>query len=330
MYMLNGIGTTLYGKTEIPGETAYIATQWFCIFWLPIIPIRSYVVYGESGTNLIIWSSTEYQLTSLGYIYRPHLKAYIVTALVFLFFWGLSFSGSDSDRVRISSSYVPVAALSANDEGLEYASNNQYEEAVTSFSRAINLYESSAVIWHNRGMAYFELGDNQAAINDFTKSILLDPDQVETYCDRGAAYFSIQLYDSATIDYEEAILRNDHYADAYYGLGIASYHLEKFNEAIAALKKSLSLGFPEEIALTTRAYVYYELGQAAGALADAEKVISIDGNMFDAILLRAMVLDERGDVTDAIDGYNDYLNRAPISEIESFEFVTGRLLELER
>ncbi len=84
MFMLNGCGTTLYGRTRIPNEAAYIATEWVCISWIPLIPLKSYIVFEESGTNFLVWSNKEYKLAPLGYIYKPHLKAYFVTALVIL------------------------------------------------------------------------------------------------------------------------------------------------------------------------------------------------------------------------------------------------------
>lgn len=328
--MLNGIGTTLYGKTEIPGESAYIATKWFCILWLPIIPIRSYIVFSESGTNLVIWSSTEYQLTSLGYIYRPHLKAYIITALVFLLFYGLSFSGSGSDTARLPSNNIPTAALSANDEGLEYASNNQYREAVTSFSRAISYYESSAVIWHNRGLAHLELKAYQGAISDFTKSVDLDPGEIDIYLDRANAYLGLELYDRATDDYQESILRNDKSANVYYGLGVASYQLEKYQSALQALNKAVSIVPNDEDALTIRAYVFFALEQAEDALADAERALSINSNIPDAALLKAMLLDGKGYTINAIASYNHYLDIAPASELESIYFAKERILDLRR
>ena len=80
MYMLNGCGTTLYGRTKIPGESAKIATECICIFWIPLIPLRSYLILSDSGTDpidLFFWGSKrEYQLVPLGYIYKPHLKVY--------------------------------------------------------------------------------------------------------------------------------------------------------------------------------------------------------------------------------------------------------------
>jgi len=49
MFSLNGVGTTLYGKTKINKEDgSYTATKWFVLLYLPIIPLGSYrVIKGE-------------------------------------------------------------------------------------------------------------------------------------------------------------------------------------------------------------------------------------------------------------------------------------------
>ncbi len=48
MYSLNGIGTTIYGKSAVsPQDGSYVATKWVVFLWLPIIPIGTYRVRRE-------------------------------------------------------------------------------------------------------------------------------------------------------------------------------------------------------------------------------------------------------------------------------------------
>ncbi len=75
MFMFNGIGTRLYGHTQVEAEgvQGYIATKFFCVMWVPFIPIRSYMVVDEGDdTELIVYSSKSYHLIPLADIYRPH------------------------------------------------------------------------------------------------------------------------------------------------------------------------------------------------------------------------------------------------------------------
>lgn len=51
MQTINGMGTTLYGREYLPNSYYYIATQWFVIFWVPIFPIRSYIIISETDSS---------------------------------------------------------------------------------------------------------------------------------------------------------------------------------------------------------------------------------------------------------------------------------------
>lgn len=50
MQTLNGIGTKLYGKTEMDPDGSYVATEWFVILYLPIFPLGSYRVWPEMNS----------------------------------------------------------------------------------------------------------------------------------------------------------------------------------------------------------------------------------------------------------------------------------------
>jgi hypothetical protein len=60
----NGIGTTLYGRSdEDPTTNSYATTQWLTIFWLPVFPLARYRVvhtgYKQHWTGLAssgLWS----------------------------------------------------------------------------------------------------------------------------------------------------------------------------------------------------------------------------------------------------------------------------------
>lgn len=58
MYTLNGIGTRLYGKAERAEDGTYIATLWFTVLFIPIWPIRAYVVFPAEGGGWHFLSKT--------------------------------------------------------------------------------------------------------------------------------------------------------------------------------------------------------------------------------------------------------------------------------
>jgi hypothetical protein len=84
MFMFNGCGTTLYGSAKTPDGQGKIATKWFCLLYVPIIPLKSYIVTEEKeGPNLLVWHSSTFSLQPLGKLYRKHLMVWSLSWISF-------------------------------------------------------------------------------------------------------------------------------------------------------------------------------------------------------------------------------------------------------
>jgi hypothetical protein len=90
MSTLWGIGTKLYGKSDRKihptyGET-YITTEWFCLLYLPIIPLVSMRIGGvqEKSLILIVYNSTttNYLILEKLPLYWPQIRR------TFMLAWG--------------------------------------------------------------------------------------------------------------------------------------------------------------------------------------------------------------------------------------------------
>jgi|WetSurMetagenome_2_1015567.scaffolds.fasta_scaffold17999_3 hypothetical protein len=62
MSTINGIGTKLLRESEIDNEGPYIATNWFVIGLIPLIPIATYKVYEENSDGYILSTTTKYKV----------------------------------------------------------------------------------------------------------------------------------------------------------------------------------------------------------------------------------------------------------------------------
>ena len=91
MYSLNGIGTTLYGKRDIESNDSYVATKWFTIFLLPIVPLGSYRVWrGETkATFFLPGASTEYKMTKVELSWGQVFNTYFIIYGIFILAFGL-------------------------------------------------------------------------------------------------------------------------------------------------------------------------------------------------------------------------------------------------
>jgi hypothetical protein len=94
MFSINGIGTSLYGKSKVESDGSYIATKWFIFLLLPIVPLGSYRVQrGEttfSATALIglPGANTKYKMLPVplnwNQIIQTYLAVYGILALIIL------------------------------------------------------------------------------------------------------------------------------------------------------------------------------------------------------------------------------------------------------
>lgn len=89
MSTFNGIGIKLIKFPKVNLIKGYIATEWFVICWLPIIPITSYIVWKEETKNnsyIIVFSrQTNYSLSAVRlYWYQILTIYYIYSTIIFL------------------------------------------------------------------------------------------------------------------------------------------------------------------------------------------------------------------------------------------------------
>lgn len=75
-------------------------------------------------------------------------------------------------------------------QGDTYLYQQQFDAAITEYSKAIELDPEYAVAYNNRGRAYYEQGELDSAISDFDKAIELDPELVESLVSRGLTYWN--------------------------------------------------------------------------------------------------------------------------------------------
>lgn len=84
---------------------------------------------------------------------------------------------------------VPDFSSAYFERGIVNGRLNLYPQAVSDFTKAIDLNPQDAAAFNNRGLAYARgLKQYEKAIDDFTKAVVLDPDFAEAYDNRAIAY----------------------------------------------------------------------------------------------------------------------------------------------
>lgn len=80
-------------------------------------------------------------------------------------------------------------ASAHNNLGLSYFEKEDFEEALTEFSKAIAL-EPHSFHYNNRGLAHYHIGKLEEAKKDYDEAINKNPDDPFFYFNRGNVYLN--------------------------------------------------------------------------------------------------------------------------------------------
>ena len=128
--------------------------------------------------------------------------------------------------------------------GVAYTGLQNYDAAITDFSKAIEISDKHDYIAYNgRGMAYTFLKQYDAAISDFSKAIEINPEDASIYSNRGNTYLSLKQYDNALADLNKSIEIDPKFSSAYVNRGYLYEDLGETEKASADFAKAKELGY---------------------------------------------------------------------------------------
>lgn len=92
--------------------------------------------------------------------------------------------------------------------GFSFVSEQDYEQAINFYTKAIEVNPNNAIYFGNRSMAYLRTECFGAALRDATKAIAADRDYVKGYYRRAEAYMSLGKFKLALSDYQAVSIHN--------------------------------------------------------------------------------------------------------------------------
>ena len=115
-----------------------------------------------------------------------------------------------------------------------------FEEALTSFDRAIAARPDYAEAHSNRGAALRALKRYPEALASCQRALQIDPWCVDGYTNLGAIYIDLKSFNDALACYERALnLRQD--VSGYVSQGAVLHELKRSEEAVASYQRALAL-----------------------------------------------------------------------------------------
>ncbi len=161
-------------------------------------------------------------------------------------------SSSTGVSVAEASQHIPKGAQKEYQRGMKLGESRQFDKALNSFNRAIELFPEYFQAYAQRGHLRLTMGKFSEAEHDFDQALELN-DQYEPAL-RGTGICKIRQgkFADALKDLDQAVAKEPRDASAHLFQGFALASLDRREEARAALLKALSL----DAAGAARAHVY--------------------------------------------------------------------------
>lgn len=168
----------------------------------------------------------------------------------------------------------------------------KYDEAIKNFNDVIRLDANFPDVYYSRGLANFNFGKLEDALKDYTTAISKDPNSGKLYNDRGVTYDNLDKYDEAVKDYTSAMQHNPTFTKPYLNRGNIYYNHGKFNEAIQDYTSLIQLNPTSAQAYNNRGSAYGNLGKYEEAIKDYTLAIQYDPNFSSAYQNRERAIEQ--------------------------------------
>ncbi len=132
-------------------------------------------------------------------------------------------------------------AMAHVEEGLYYAGQEEHDQAIAEFTKAIELDPRYPLSYELLGDTYTHKGEYALAIESYSKAIELGSGYAIIYTSRGDAYRHTGAYGQALQDYDKAIAIDPDYEGPYYGRGLVYQAQGDHDNAISDLQKYVEM-----------------------------------------------------------------------------------------
>lgn len=152
------------------------------------------------------------------------------------------------------------------------------DEAIESYTMALNITPYSTSILLNRGTLYLDKGMNSKAYVDFCNVIDLIPENIEARLYRAYIYMDRHDFEEARIDYNVIIGKDPKHKAARIGLVLLDQYEGKLVSAREALNMLIS-DYPDDASLLVmRANIDLQRNYPESAIIDLESALKLNPN----------------------------------------------------
>ncbi len=181
-----------------------------------------------------------------------------------------------------------------------HAALGQLEEAVTYYSKAVEMDPHYSEYFNERASALLRLGRLADAERDLLTAIELSPPYPEVWTNLGQCYRKMGRADEAVAAYSRALDLEPGLPLARVGRAQAREALGRRTEALEDYSIALDQDPHQPMLLANRAVLHYLDGRLDASLADLDRAIALNPRMPDLYVNRSIALRDLGRVADAV------------------------------
>lgn len=170
----------------------------------------------------------------------------------------------------------PTYVKAYYNRGHAYCQLKEYERAIADYDRVVQLNPTYPIVYFNRGKAYASLKQYRQAMADYSSALQLVPWLIEAYISRGDAYRALREYEQALVDYDWAAQLSPNTAEVYLHRGSTYLELKAYRKALTDLDRASALD-PENVEVyNDRGVAYAYLEEYERAVASYDRAIALD------------------------------------------------------
>ncbi len=346
---VSGSSVYLFVKARTSGN-GYLLLAAFGVFWFfitlsiesSVIPIQDVIFEHRLYLPIVGAALTFSSLVFLGFerLKKRSFKVPVVAFTAFVILVAavpLAVASYTRNLLwgNMLSFYEDVVAKSPNlpiphyDLGTIYKNMGRLNEAIEQYRQAIILRPWFYEAHNNLGDAYLRMGLLDRAAEEFKKALDLAPGSIFALSNMGSIYLMRNQADEAVNAFLKALEIKPDYAGARYNLGAAYYKLGRVDDAIEAYKKAIELNPAYGDAHFSLAVVYLESKKNIdGATLELKAALRANPQDFQARLMLADALVEKGDTAGALEHYRYFIDYAPegyATDVAAVQAIIRRL-----
>jgi tetratricopeptide (TPR) repeat protein len=232
---------------------------------------------------------------------------------------------------------VPNHIDAINLLGLIAQKANRHDLAIEQFQRAVNIDNSSALLYYNMGISLDYIGRREEAVQILQTAVEKDPgnNQISNYLNgildntlqnnkagsvqidaqealqRGISFHQTGQLDEAIQWYRKVLDIQPKNIAAFCNIGVVLQSQGKLSEAIVSYKKAISIKPDYASAYSNLGYALQEQGELEEAVSSYKKAISINPDYADAYSNLGNTLKEQGKLEEAVSSYKKAISIKP-------------------